>query len=150
MANHENASVSVTDLADLINAVKDTAPIKKVPYSKREPRSPFAEGKTRKQRLKLKYNFYQNGYRVPPKSLFDREIELINQLTPGRYAGNLVTVKKIESGNEEMDTIHIMYRNATFDQRLSINQEFKGLAGMMERCVKEAETQKQAQIRKSA
>lgn len=141
----DTASVSVTDLAGLIDAVKSTAPIKKVPYSKREPAGPFAEGKTRKQRLKLKYIFYQNGFRVGEKRLFDREIEWINKLEPGKFINNMVTVRKIESGNEEPDSIHLMYKNATIDQRLALNQEVHGLYGMVQRCVQEAETQRQAQ-----
>ena len=82
MANNRESEVTVpvNALTDLIQAVKDTAPPKRVPYSRRESKSPFTKGLKKRDLPKLKVIFYQNGYRPNPKVLFPNEIEMINKL----------------------------------------------------------------------
>lgn len=130
---------SVASVQELAQAVREGQPTKKTPWSRHNPRTPFAEGKKKTERSKLKRTFFQNGYRVPAKLLFDREIDLINQLKPGRYVNNMVNVKIIESHNSDPDQVQLHYPNKTVDQRLALSQEVRGLYGMLQRCIAEAE-----------
>lgn len=148
----ENVNVPVNAIAELIQAVKDTAPPRKVSAAQREPKSPFAQGKTKRQRAKLKVIFYQNGYRVNPKVMFDNEIEMANKLVPGKYAGGLLNVTKVLSQTTDPDKVNLNYNNAKPDQRMAMMQLLQGggLPRMLEICTKEAEARRAKRDTESA
>lgn len=118
-------------------AIQAQMPVRKVPYSKHEPRSSFAEGKTRKQRAKLTRALYLNGFRVNPKLMWDREIELANKLTDGKFIDGMVLIRIIESSNPgDPDQVHVSYQNKTLDQRFELAKATSNsLSRMFEMCV---------------
>ena len=55
-----------------------------------------------KVRLKFDREYYQNGRLIEFATTFDREVELLNQIThSGRYIDRLVEVVVIQNGSEE-------------------------------------------------
>lgn len=144
MANNresENVTVPVNALETLIQTIKDTAPPRKVSAAQREIRSPFAQGRKKREIPKLKVIFYQNGYRPSPKVLFPNEIEMINKLKPGKYANGKLVVTREVSQTEDPDKVTLHYHNARPDQKIAMMQltQGGGLPRMLQICTEEAE-----------
>lgn len=119
-------------LADVLEKIVDSSPIKKVPFSKFKPKSSFnPEG--RKGR-KLQCRFYQNGYPVQIDKLADEEIRLFNELqslmkpTDVLKVG-LITWLKVQNGGN-MD-LHLSYKNKSNDDKLALKSEFRHLTDML-------------------
>ena len=125
-------------LAQVIQTLVDSQPVKRVPFAKRKVRSPFNPTGNRKR--KLTRRCYQNGFGMDVKKLFDEEISLLNQLEPGRYLNNMVTVNVVENGGNT--DLHIQYKNKTPDDKLALSAEFRSLREMLKRCVEEAAEKK--------
>lgn len=143
--NEQSSNVSASDLGALIQVLKDQAPPKKVPWSRRETRSSFAKGKKKNQRSKLTRTFYTNGIRCNPKQMDDGEIDLVNKLEAGRYANGLLTVHVKQSTGSDPDQVELHYSNKTPDQRMSMMQRVGiGLVAKLRRCIEEAEQRKAA------
>lgn len=118
-------------LAKAIQAIADSQPVKRVPYAKFKTRSPFNPRGIR--RRKLTRRCYQNGFPMDVRKLHDEEISLLNQLKPGRYIDNLVTV--VEAQNGENVDLHLVYKNKTIDQRMANAAQWRNLREMLKRCV---------------
>jgi len=125
---------AIMQLAKSQQAMVDSQPVKRVPWSKFKTRSPFNPTGNRKR--KLSRRCYQNGYPMDVRKLFDEEIALLNQLRPGKYFSGLVTVYEVTTGGNV--DLHIHYLNKSFDQRLALKSEFKNLREMLRGCVEEA------------
>lgn len=140
MAKETEVTVPITALESLIQAVKDTAPVRKVPYSKHEPRTPFAQGKRRKDRARLERVLYLNGYRPQQKLMFDSEITLANRLVQGRFMDNLVMVRLVQSGSpQDPDILYVSFPNKTIEQRFEMaRQTGNSLTTLFRRCCEEA------------
>lgn len=130
------ATVSVSDLAALISAVKEQAPVKKVLFHERKRQTPF-NPKGIKNR-KMKRGVYVNNYRVNINMLFDEEIELYNKLSEGKYCSGLVTVRLTPQTGDTPDRLDILYANKTPEQRLNNAKEWRNNIEMLRRCVAEA------------
>ena len=73
-------------------------------------------------KLKMTREYYQNGRLIMHDTSFDREIELLNQIThSGRYINRLVEVVVIQNGSEEAIDIR-------FSNKPNFAFELKGLA----------------------
>lgn len=121
-------------LGQAIQAMNDSGPIKKVPFSKFKTKSPF--NPTGNKKRKLTRRVYQNHYRVDVKKLHDEEIALLNILKPGRYLNGVLTVREIQNGQET--DLHLLYDNKSTDQKFTVMREFRGhFTEMLKRCVNE-------------
>jgi hypothetical protein len=125
MSEQKEVSVGTEALKDLTSAVKTLAETqalgKKTPLHQVKVVTPWDPTGVRKQpakRLKAPAVF-QNGARLNPIMLSNEEMDLINQLKPGRYAK-----RRIEVVRRRDKSIDIRYPNRTIEQRL----ELKGVA----------------------
>jgi hypothetical protein len=94
-----------------------------------------------KTRPRLKRPTLQNGNQVREYTSHDEEIELWNQLRPGRYGPNrkYAVVRRPSDG-----AIDFRYACKTIDDRMAIANDHKGagLAGLLRMCVEEAADRK--------
>jgi hypothetical protein len=105
----------------------------------------------RKYRIRKWSAFYQNHARVAEPHLSPRDIELIDQLKPGKY-----NHKKWEVVRTQDDGVSINYNNKTTAQRFEIAREtsanrkpgYSGLTSMLEMIVTEREAQDAAKKRR--
>lgn len=96
----------------------------------------------KKIRPNLKVKGFQNGAQLDPEKLHDEEIELFNQLKPGRYFGG-----KFEVVRKRDRSIDFRYANKTVDQRSELKSSAVNFAAMLKLVVMEQESR--AQRRKS-
>src|SRR3990167_4194699 len=91
MENREAGSAAVTNdrLAEVLEKIIDSSPVKRLPFAKFKTRSPF--NPTGNKRRKLTRVCYQNGAMLPIKVINDEEIALLNRIKPGKYLQNVVT-----------------------------------------------------------
>ena len=129
-------------------------PPAKVHISKFKPISAF--NPTGRKRT-LKVIVYQNGYRCNPKTLHDREFDIINsgKIRPGQYLSKIVTVRiEKASSEEDQDKVFINYNNKTPDQRMMNKDHWNGFTDLLEKIVAESEARqvrvKQRRQRESA
>jgi hypothetical protein len=127
----------------LKGAVEETAPIKQIHISRYVAKTPFnPEGKKKHERSKLKCEFLQNGFKPNVGMLFDAEIDLINQLKPGRYLDRKVEV--IERNEAGKRSIELRYDNASIEQRMEMKNVARSLGEMLEKIVAEQKPTKAA------
>jgi hypothetical protein len=63
-----------------------------------------------KVRLSFDRDYYQNGHQISFDTTYDREVELLNQIThSGRYINRLVEVVVVQNGTEEV--VNISFSN---------------------------------------
>jgi hypothetical protein len=121
-------------------------------YALRGPRN-YYHPKSKAETPVLKRELFQTGIPVPPDTLLDREIELLNRVThSGRYCNRLVEVVF------SPDAIDVRYNNKTPDQRFELKNYFRSFEELMEivvrqqeeedRQAKELDEDKQAERRK--
>ena len=119
-------------LAEVLEKIVDSSPVKKVPFSKFKTRSPFNPTGARR---KLDCRFYQNGYPVNIDKLTPKEVPLFNELAgllkPGDIvkAKNLLSWTKVQKGGN-MD-VHLIYKNKSQDERMALKSEFRNLTDML-------------------
>lgn len=132
--------VDVMDLAQAIKlAVEETAPMKQIHISQYRGKTPWnPTGKRPHERLKLRGEFYQNGHRMVADKLSEKEIELLNQIKPGRYIKRKVEVIERNSGGEV--GVEIRYSDATADLRSELKNEFRNITELCERIIAEHKT----------
>lgn len=123
--------VTYEGLKAVIEAVQATAPIRKVPYSKYKPVSPFNPRGIRNR--KMKRVAYQNDHRINVKLLKDAEIDALDSVKPGLYLNGMVRVEVRQGENGEPDQVRLYYKNKTHDQRMILAQELgkRGFLGLI-------------------
>lgn len=112
----------------------ETQPVKRVPWSKFKTRSPF--NPKGDKRRKLTRRCYQNGFPMNIRTVHDEEIALLNQLQEGRYINGMVRVVIAENGGNT--DLHIIYKNASADDKLANAAEWRNLTELLKRCVQES------------
>lgn len=77
-------------------------------YTARGGNSPFHPDPLKK--VKMNRDYYQNGRLIEHATTYDKEIELLNQIThSGRYIDRLVEVVVIQNGSQE--SVNIVFSN---------------------------------------
>jgi len=120
-------------LRDLATSVRDLA----TAASRTKSTSLSAYLEKNKRAVKLKQPFYQNGVMVRVDQLTDEQVELVNQLKPGRFNN-----RKWEIVRRRDRSIDFRYPNKTIEQRMQNASQAKDLTGMLQMILTEAETQK--------
>lgn len=131
-------------IAEGINAARP----KKVTAGQYDPKTPFHPNKKRAK--KLLRPFYQNGTRLSPTRMFDREIELANQIVrSGRYINRLIEVIVRQDGADEV--VELRYKNRTIDDRMEHKGAYRDLTDMLQKIVDEqnAALAEEGQIREA-
>lgn len=106
-------SLQMTQAA-LLQFIQGSTEGKSVPYHLIKHDTPWnPEGK--KNRTKLRRPTFISGYPVNPILHSEQEIELLNQLKPGRYNDRKWEVARFEDGS-----IDIRYPNKTIPQRMEM------------------------------
>ena len=127
-------AVAVKALADATRQNLESAPIRKVPLSRFKTRSPFNPTGTKSR--KLHSRFYQNGGWVNIDKMMPQEIELFNTLSDLMKPGESVKVKdmltfsKVQNGGNV--DLHLIYKNKSNDDKLTLKSEFRHLRDMLE------------------
>jgi hypothetical protein len=86
-----------------------------------------------KKKLKFNREYYQNGKQIQFSTCYDREVELLNQIThSGRYINRLVEIVVIQNGSEE--AIDIRYSNKR-DKAFELKGYARNLVDMLEQIV---------------
>lgn len=132
IANSINTQVGSigTQIADGINAARP----KKVTAGQYDPKTPFHPNKKKAKRLARP--MYQNGTRLMPNRMFDREIELANQIVrSGRYINRLIEVIVRQDGADEV--VELRYKNRTIDDRMEHKGAYRDLTDMLTKIVEE-------------
>lgn len=97
-----------------------------------DPKSPFRS----KNGPRLKGTVLDNGIALREESLYDREIELCNQITkPGRYINRLVEV--LISDDAGTRVVLLRYSDKGVDQRMENKNYWRSLQELLEKIVKE-------------
>lgn len=100
-------------------------------YSEILPDSPFnPTGK--KNRTRLRGQLFQHGIPVNPLMMTEEEIEIANQLKPGRYVNRSVEVTRMHDGS-----VNITWPNKRIDQRLEFQSRFPTFVALCQTIVKE-------------
>ena len=119
-----------TQIAEGINAARP----KKVTAGQYDPKTPFHPNK--KKAVKLNRAMYQNGTRLSPNRMFDREIALANQIVrSGRYINRLIEVIVRQDGSDEV--VELRYKNRTIDDRMEHKGAYRDLTDMLTKIVDE-------------
>lgn len=126
----------------LIEALKLNAPPRRITVGTRgEPKTVFnPEGKPRQ----LKRRYFNNTYEVRPRSLHDREIEVLEKLVAGVYCDGRFKVAVVGEF-DPVPEVHILWNNARPEARVEIAKEFGSFAGVLNAIY--ADQQRQAQER---
>lgn len=125
--------VAIDQLAKaLIIAIETTRPPQKKNPFNRKKGNPWLP-KDGSPKPKLKRAWYQHGLEIDPVKLYSEEIELFNQVKPGRYVGGLVVVTKRRDRGYD-----ISWPVRTAAQRLRvINEAGATLPLILQRCIDE-------------
>lgn len=119
-------------IADGVAAgIEKNQPPKKVTFGRYDPRTIYHPNKATAQTMKRDY--FQNGYRLQYDNTFDREIELLNQIThSGRYLNRMVEVIVSDEGDPSVD---IRFKSRTADQRFEMMKVAKDFIDMLEQII---------------
>lgn len=110
-------------------------------YNARGGNSPFHPDPTK--RVKMTRDYYQNGRKIEHATAFDREIELLNQIThSGRYIDRLVEVVVNQNGSEE--TVDIRFGEKR-DQAFVLKGKARDFTDMLEQIIA-AQTEERAEF----
>lgn len=120
--------------AALTAAVNANAPEKRIRFGKHDVSSYL--NPTGKRSRTLSRVTFQNGRPLNTRVLHDREMALLEKLTPGKYVGGRVTIIEREEGLEKH--LHIVYQNKTVDQRQDLQSEVPNFYALLQRVVEEA------------
>ncbi len=117
----------------IVQGINDARP-RKVTAGQYDPKTPFHPNKKKTPRLNRVV--FQNQTRLNPSQLFDREIELLNQIVrSGRYLNRLIEVVVSDEGAEEI--IELRYKNKTIDDRMAHKSAYRDLTDMLTQIVNE-------------
>ena len=127
-----------------LQAIADTlqaGPVKQVNRANRVPKTPWnPEGK--KVRATLRCRMTQNDTRIGESRLSEEEINLFNQLKPGKYqGGNWVVTATNKDG---VETLNLYIPNKTMSDRYKMKgiAGTRGLAGILDVIIAEAASAK--------
>jgi len=135
-AQGEGAIVSA--FSQLLEGVREIAAEgkagKQVKFHEAKFQTPWnPTGEARKAFLKFPH-LYQNGARCEPELMTDEEIQLANQLKPGKFLGG-----KWEVQRKRDKSLNILYPNGTIAQRFDMAREAGSLANMLKKILVEQE-----------
>lgn len=135
-AERPDPSVGLADLAAaLVQAINSTkAPVKKTAVT-RVPRTPWTN-RDGTPKSKLKRKMYQHGILIDQDMVTSAQIDLLNQLRPGRFLeGHVVVTRRRDRG------VDFDYPVKTSSQRLKLVNQFgiRDLNELLQRCIEEAE-----------
>ena len=118
----------------LTTSMQDARGPRKVAMGQYDPKTPFHPNKKKASRLTRPV--FQNNTRLMDAQLFDREIDLLNQIVrSGRYINRLIEVVVTADGAEEI--VYISYKNKTFDDRMEHRGAYRDLTDMFQKIVAE-------------
>ena len=120
-------------VAALVAAIQATKPIEKKNASNRKPGDPW-QPKDGSKKLKLKRKMYQHGLLIDPDMSTNEEIELMNQIKPGRYLQDWVKVIRRRDRGIDID-----YPVRTSAQRLRLVSQhgIRTFKELLERIIEE-------------
>jgi hypothetical protein len=135
-------SLQMTQQA-LIAFIKGQEANKTVPFHEVKYDTPWNPSGNR-NRPKLRRPVMVSGFPVNPMMLSDAEINLLNQVKPGRYVNRTWEVQKLSDG-----TINIVYPNRTIDQRVNMAVMAPSLTALCEIILKDRLQQEEKRRRGS-
>ena len=121
-------------IAALVAAIQQTKPVEKKTAANRKAVTPWTP-KDGSPKLKLKRKCYQHGMPIDGDMITNKEVELLNQLKPGRFLDNWVKVTRRRDRG-----IDITYPIRTSSQRLKLVNAYgiRNFGELLERCIEEA------------
>jgi hypothetical protein len=133
MAKHEDASLAAAILALAEKLGTSQEKLNETLAALRESQTPREvnfgdtdyQARLRAETKVLKRPAFQNGYEVNPSGLSDEVIERLANLKPGSYIGGVVKVAV------EGESIHLIYKNRTADQRMALNAKFSSFSDLV-------------------
>lgn len=132
---NDSSQIGAAIAEGIRDGLKQLAP-RKVTFGQYDPKSSFHPDK--KKAKHLTRECFQNGARLNEATLFDAEIELLNQIKrPGRYLNRKVEVVIREGTDSE--TVELRYNNATFEQRSDLKSQARNFLEMLKQIVMEQE-----------
>ena len=153
----KNPTSDASVLASLVQSISniaeqsDRGPIKGIPIAKSKQRTPW-NPTGQKIRVKLRRATYMNGHRLHESRMSALEIELFNQLKPGRY-GPKSKIVVIEKGGDDGDReLQLWVPNKTVPDRLEMarltadptGQDRPGSIVLLEKLIEESKAIKLA------
>jgi hypothetical protein len=139
MANEREKQVN--DIGDRIaegisRGMQELAPKRIKPGSSAfDPKSPFRS----KRGPMLKGDVYQNGIKLNQEQLYDKEIELCNQITKsGRYINRLVEVRVSDDAGARV--VLISYPDKGLDQRMENKNHWRNFLELVSLIVEQQGT----------
>lgn len=121
-------------IAALVAAIQQTKPIEKKNAINRKKGDPW-QPKNGEAKLKLKRKMYQHAIPLDPDMFHNEEIDLLNNLKPGRFMDGWVQVIRRKDKGIDID-----YPIKTAAQRLKLVNQFgiRNFRELVARCVEEA------------
>jgi len=120
--------------AGITTGMQEARGPRKVAMGQYDPKTPFHPNKKKASRLTRPV--FQNNTRLAESQLFDREIDLLNQIVrSGRYINRLIEVVVTADGAEEI--VYISYKNKTIDDRMEHKGAYRDLSDMLRQIVAE-------------
>jgi hypothetical protein len=134
----ENSSIDISELAGaisagIVQATNTTGPVKQIPITKFKHKTPWnPTGRKDSLRPQFTRTYYQNGAQIAMWHVTDADIELLNQLRPGRYFDRKVeVVERVGENVGDHASIEIRYNNASADQRFDLKNYFRNFSEML-------------------
>lgn len=124
--------------AEIARAIREgmaaNSPRRKVTIGEYDPKTAFHPNKASASHFRPNRKYYQNGGWIDEVTAFDREVDLLNQIThSGRYIDRIVEVVVAQNGSEE--SVDIRYNNRNIDQRLTNSTKWRNFTDMLEQIV---------------
>jgi len=131
-------SIDISELAGaisagIVQATNQTGPVKQLPITKYKHKTPWnPTGKKESQRPQFARLYMQNGAQIALWHVTDADVELLNQLRPGRYFDRKVeVVERVGENVGDQACIEIRYNNASADQRFDLKNYFRNFSEML-------------------
>lgn len=137
-----------SDAMTKIANASENGPLRQVPISKAKIKTPWnPEGK--KNRPELRRPTYLTGARLREILLSEDEINLLNQVKPGKYHGKrwLVTER---DGDKEGSAVDIYLPNKTQEDRLALKGDARDLKHVLEQIIAEQNARETQSTRAAA
>lgn len=131
---------STAALTAAAERLESQAPVK-VPNHLAIIRTPWNPDGKKAGRAKLKRPTFQNGTQLSEKTLTEAEIELFNQLRPGRYGTDRKYVVIVRPGDR---AVTLRYNNKSIEDRMAMLSDCKGegVTGLLKLIIAEAADRK--------
>jgi len=124
----------IESIAKIANTLAD-GPTRQIPLAKYKPVTPW-NPTGEKNRPKLKRTVFMGGSRLRESFLSSEEIELLNQIKPGKYNGRRWTIVETD-GDTEGGTITILVPNKTPEDRVRLKGEVRDLTELCKKIIAE-------------